>query len=103
MILYVLILLVTLTQVKGFGDNPYYYDNWCGHYDLHYLDDVDCIKKFPSAFSRDWKCPNRFSDSGQGFSEDLPFQDVVVDTEGLKNMSATENVNMMVRKEFKHS
>lgn len=45
--------------VRGFGDSPYYYANWCnneGAASLVYLDDSGCQKVFPSSFDRSFSC-----------------------------------------------
>jgi hypothetical protein len=66
-----------------FGENPYYYDNWCGG-SLQYLDDKYCAKKFPSSLDRSWECPVRFGgEHTRGFARDMPLQDVQVDTTTL--------------------
>lgn len=74
--LLLILLLIGHNSVIGFGTNDYYYDNWCGHRLLEYLDDRDCQKLFPSSFDREWSCPVEFTNTLPGYNLDVPIDQV---------------------------
>lgn len=49
------LILVTVNASPTY-DNSFYYKHWCGA-GLRYLEDKNCIKKFPSSFDRNWVSP----------------------------------------------
>ena len=81
------------------GSNPYYYEHWCAHYELQYLDDADCAKAFPTSFDREWSCPVRFGsdDEGEGYAEDAAsVADIVFDRTALDGLEAVQDANVQV-------
>ena len=95
-----------------FGDNPYYFDNWCnnaGASGRQYLDDTFCAKKFPSLpaagaavvhaagtlVDREWTCPVLFdadhSGVESGFATDVGVLSAVdVDTTTLPSIISND-------------
>jgi hypothetical protein len=76
-----------------FGENPYYYDNWCNHASnsLTYLDDKYCAKKFPTEQDRDFTCPVTFDKQHlSGYQEDQPLSEVHVDSTLLPTLLSVE-------------
>ena len=61
-------LALSLTSIgktlDGDGDgSSWYYKHWC-RASSSYLTathDYGCVKKFPTSYSRDWRCPNVFT------------------------------------------
>jgi hypothetical protein len=80
-----LLLLLSLLGCIAQGNTDWYYENWCGKGSgLQYLDDANCVKKFPAVFSRDWKCPVPVLDSiPEGFQRDDELPNMKVDTSSL--------------------
>lgn len=80
-----------------FGDNPYYYTNWCdsSSSSLQYLDDKYCEKKFPSLYNREWKCPLQYDNEYlNNYSYDLPLNEVNVDITTLTNIVNPNDANI---------
>lgn len=71
--------------------NNWYYDNWCGS-GLQYLTDSQCMKKFPSKFSRNWNCPiiNKYDNindiTSKGYDKDKELSNVDIDINQLGNI-----------------
>jgi hypothetical protein len=102
--IYIVSLAFTVNSTVSFSSNDWYNENWCGG-ELQYLDDRDCVKKFPGDFSRHWACPISVSatppavdgyvsdkdfttDNGYQYMEKLP-----VDTTSLSPF-VTNGVNL---------
>jgi hypothetical protein len=81
-----------------FGKNPYYYSNWCNGASLEYLDDANCVKKFPSSYDREWTCPVRYNEDDsqlKGYAPaDLPLNEVSIDTSALSKIVSPEDANI---------
>lgn len=81
-----------------FGENPYYYSHWCNGANLQYLDDANCVKKFPSNYDREWSCPILYDASSNQFddyiSANTPLKDVEVDVTTLSKFVDPKDANI---------
>jgi hypothetical protein len=87
---------VTNDEGNIFGENPYYYSNWCSAASLEYLDDANCVKKFPSSYDREWRCPVHFDQTElEGFVPlDTPLSEVKVDLSALASIVDPQEANI---------
>jgi len=109
-ILNLLYLFIIISSGSNNTINQYYYDNWCGG-DLKYLDDSECVKKFPSNIDRNYQCNTKiYEDSNEinlllqkGYNYDTQqLYNINVDIEKLLSLITTNaNVCVILTKRIK--
>lgn len=94
------LLVLVVGTSHGFGDSPFYTEQWCddeGAASLVYLDDSECNKVFPSSFDRDFSCPLTTAaelDPAVWVSDSVPLVQAPVDNTTLEAAGVPADVQL---------
>lgn len=80
---------------SALATTDWYHTYWCGHGGLQYLDDENCVKKFPNGYDREWTCPVPEVDRiPPGFQKEGELSSVSVDTTSLTKYVTDSAINV---------
>lgn len=79
------------------ASTDWYHTYWCGHGGLQYLDDGNCVKKFPKSYDREWSCPVPVTDQiPSGFQQEGELSTATIDTTALAKYVTDSAVNVCI-------